>query len=246
MAEDDFVATVTEGQPARPQYFSFDAQRNRSVRSLLDAERPTAIDLDEVLRRQGHGAVLLDAREPADFASAHLHRAVNVGLQGRFAEWSGDVLTPDRDIVLVGDPALAIEAKLRLGRVGYDRVVGQLADPAVVYATRQDLIEASSRLTAEQLAAHLTDVPDLQLVDVRGIGEAAGGTLPEARLIPLAVIAQSAEELDRARPLVVYCASGYRSQIAASVLLEAGFCDVSDLIGGTTAWTAAGLPITTH
>ena len=74
------------------------------------------------------GAVLLDAREPADFAALHVRGAVNVGLQGRFAESAGDVLSPDRDIVLVGDPAISVEAKVRLARVGLDRVVGQLAD----------------------------------------------------------------------------------------------------------------------
>ena len=189
--------------------------------------------------------MLLDAREPADFAAGHLRGAVNVGLQGRFAEWAGDVLAPDRDIVLVGDPALAVEAKVRLGRVGYDRVVGQLDEPAQLFATRPDLIETSSRLTIEQLAELRGLEPDLQVVDVRGPGETAAGTLPGAREIPLAVLTESLAALDPAAPVVVYCASGYRSQIAASVLLEAGFADVSDLLGGYGAWESAGLPTST-
>jgi glyoxylase-like metal-dependent hydrolase (beta-lactamase superfamily II)/rhodanese-related sulfurtransferase len=236
MSEDEFVATVTEGQPQRPQYFEFDAQRNRELRPLLDEAPPSALTLDEVLARQRDGAVLLDAREPADFAAGHLRRAVNVGLQGRFAEWAGDVLSPHRDIVLVGDPTSAGEVKVRLARVGYDRIVGQLDDPAAAFARRPDTAEASSRLTVEQVATLLDDGVDVQFVDIRGPAETEGGTLPGARLVPLPALTESLDELDRDAPTVVYCASGYRSSIGASVLLEAGFADVSDLLGGYAAW----------
>jgi DMSO/TMAO reductase YedYZ molybdopterin-dependent catalytic subunit/rhodanese-related sulfurtransferase/glyoxylase-like metal-dependent hydrolase (beta-lactamase superfamily II) len=243
MTEDAFVATVTEGQPARPAYFAFDAEANRHAHPLLDERPPGPLDLDEVLERRRAGAVLLDVREPADFAVAHLAGAVNIGLQGRFAEWAGDLLTPDRDIILVGDPALAPEAKLRLGRVGLDRVAGQLADPASVFATRADLVEASSRLTIGQLAELRGLEPDLQLVDVRAAAETAGGTLPGAIEIPLAVIADSLDAVDATLPVVVFCASGYRSLAAASLLIQAGYTDVSDLLGGFGAWAAADLPV---
>jgi glyoxylase-like metal-dependent hydrolase (beta-lactamase superfamily II)/rhodanese-related sulfurtransferase len=152
MDEDEFVAAVTEGQPAQPQYFEFDVRRNREPRALLDETPPPLLTVEEVLSRGEAGAVLLDAREPADFAAAHLLGAVNVGLQGRFAEWSGAVLSPERDVVLVGDPAIAVEARVRLGRIGYDAVAGQLDDLATICLTRPDLVEASSRLTIEQLA----------------------------------------------------------------------------------------------
>ena len=241
--EDQFVAAVTEGQPSQPHYFEFDAQRNREQRALLDDRPPPLVDLEEVLRWRDHGAVLLDAREPGDFAAGHLRGAVNVGLQGRFAEWAADVLSPEADIVLVGDPALAVEAKVRLARVGYDRVVGQLDDLGRVVATRPDLVEASSRLRAAQLAALIGATPDLQLLDVRSRAETEAGTLPHALEVPLPELVDAIDELDPHRPLLVYCASGYRSPIAASVLRVAGFVDVSDLIGGTAAWEGAGFPI---
>jgi len=229
MSEDAFVATVTEGQPSRPNYFEFDAQRNREVRALLD----------DVLGRQVAGAVLLDCREPADFAAGHVRGAVNIGLQGRFAEWAGDVLSPQHDIVLVGDPAAATEAKLRLARVGYDRVVGQLADSAAVFSANPEVVEASSRLTAAQLATVIDQRSDVQLIDLRDSAEAQGRVLPGAKLVPLAALTESLDDLDRAAPVVVYCASGYRSSIAASVLAAAGFADVSDLRGGFAAWESA-------
>ena len=242
--EDEFVAAVTEGQPARPKYFEFDVRRNRELRPLLDESAPPLLQIEDVLFCREAGAVLLDAREPADFAAAHLRGAVNVGLQGRFAEWAGGVLSPDRDVVLVGDPAIAVEAKVRLGRIGYDTVVGQLDDLASVCVTRPELIEASSRLTIEQLAELRGLEPALQVVDVRSPAESALGTLPGAREIPLAVLPRSLDGLDRGAPVLAYCASGYRSQIAASVLLAAGFADVSDLLGGYRAWEGAGLPVT--
>jgi DMSO/TMAO reductase YedYZ molybdopterin-dependent catalytic subunit/rhodanese-related sulfurtransferase/glyoxylase-like metal-dependent hydrolase (beta-lactamase superfamily II) len=243
MTEDEFVAVVTEGQPARPRYFAYDARANREAHALLDEQPPPLLDVEEVLARRRAGAVLVDPREPADFAVAHVRGAVNVGLQGRFAEWGGDVLPADQDILLVGDPALALEAKLRLARVGLDRVAGQLADASSVFATRGELVEASSRLTIGQLAELRGLEPDLQLVDVRAAAETADGTLRGAVEIPLAVLVDSLGALDRDRPVVVYCASGYRSLIAASMLTQLGFPDVSDLLGGFGAWHAAGLPV---
>jgi rhodanese-related sulfurtransferase len=172
-----------------------------------------------------------------------LRGALNVGLGGRFAEWAGDVLDPDRDIVLVGDPAAAQESRVRLARIGFDRVVGCLEDPHELYMERPDLVETSSRVTIEQLAELVGLIPDLQLLDVRNPGETVEGTLSGAKVISLPVLVDSIGELDRDAPVVVNCAGGYRSVIGASLLSHAGFADVSDLIGGHGAWTAAGLPV---
>lgn len=239
---DQFVATVTEGQPARPHYFDFDSHRNRELRPLLDENPPSLLDIDDVCKHAEAGAVLLDGREPTDYASGHLRGAVNVGLQGRFAEWVGSVLSPDCDLVLVGDPALALESKVRLSRVGFDRVVGQLRDLAEVLVQRPDLVATTSRLTIEQLAELRGLEPRLQLVDVRGPSEVAEGLIPGARAIPLPALTDSFASLDRTAPVIVYCASGYRSMVAASVLAAAGFDDVSDVLGGFSAWQTAGLP----
>jgi len=243
LTEDAFVAAVTEGQPARPRYFAFDVRANQDGHTLLDEGTPDLLDLAEVLARRAAGAILVDPREPADFALAHLAGAVNIGLQSRFAEWAGCVLPPSRDIILVGDPGLAAEAKIRLARVGLDRVVGQLTEAASVFADQPELVERSSRLTIGQLAELQGLESALQLVDVRAAAETANGTIPGAVDIPLAVLADSLDRLDRDLPVVVYCASGYRSQVAASRLSAAGFRDVSDLLGGYSAWVAAGLPV---
>jgi glyoxylase-like metal-dependent hydrolase (beta-lactamase superfamily II)/rhodanese-related sulfurtransferase len=243
MTEDDFVAAIVEGQPVKPHYFEFAAHRNRELRPLLTEEQaPPQLSLDRVLALSGDGAVLLDTREPADFAAGHLKGAINVGLQGRFAEFAGDVLTPDQAVVLVGDPAFALEAKIRLSRVGFDGVVGQLDDPRASLTLTGDLLESSSRITVRQLAQLLADPSHLTLIDVRAPAETSLGTIAHARKIPLAVLIDRFDGLDRKSPTVVYCASGYRSSIAASVIRAAGFVDVSDVLGGYDAWRKAGQP----
>jgi len=216
--------------------------KRQEVHPLLDEQDSLPLlDVGDVLKRSEEGAVLLDTRDPDDYASGHLRGAVNVSLSGRFAEWAGSVLSPDRDIVLVGDPAHASESRIRLSRVGFDRVVGQLRDLTAVVVRRQDLVEASSRLSVHQLAGLRDLEPRLQIVDVRGPGEAEEGAIPGAREIPLPALTDSLSKLDKAAPVVVYCASGARSMVAASVLRASGFDDVSDVLGGYGAWDSADL-----
>ena len=239
MSEDEFVALVTEGQPLQPMYFSFDAQRNRQAHPLLDEEHlPAQLTLDDVLARRDAATVVLDTRDPMDFAAGHVRGSVNVGLHGRFAEFAGDVVAPDRPVVLVSDPGTALEAKVRMARVGFDRIEGALADPLRALVEHPEVVEPSSRLTAREFDTRRRDVPDLQVVDVRNPGETADGAVPGAVIMPLPRLASRVGELDPTRPTVAYCASGYRSSIAASVLAAAGFDDVSDLLGGYEAWSA--------
>src|SRR5207245_5155170 len=110
--------------------------------------------------------------------------------------------------------------------------------PTDLLVERSDLVEVSSRVTIEQLAELVGLVPGIQLVDVRNPGETWSGTLTGARVIPLAVLADSLDQLDREAPVVVNCAGGYRSMVGASFFSHAGFADVSDLVGGFGAWTA--------
>ena len=241
MTTDEFVALVTEGQPVAPLYFGFDAGRNREDRPLLDeVHAPPAMSVAEVLALQAGGAKLLDTRDARDFAAGHLRGSVNVGLGGRFAEYAGDVLHPDDRIVVVGEPGTELEAKVRLGRIGFDGVVGFLAEPYAAFLERPDAVEVSSRVTADQLSAALSSTTEVVVVAVRHPGEVAStGTVPGALEIPLPRLLDALTELDPSAPTVVYCAGGYRSSIASSVLSAAGFTDVSDLLGGYEAWASA-------
>jgi glyoxylase-like metal-dependent hydrolase (beta-lactamase superfamily II)/rhodanese-related sulfurtransferase len=240
MSEAEFVEAVTTGQTAPPSYFAYDAALNRELRDLLDEhEVPPALTLDDVVARQQDGAVVLDGRDPVEFAQGHLTGSINVGLTGRYAEFAGGVLNPEDEIVLVVDAGQEVEAKNRLARVGFDRVVGHLADPLAAMTEHPGHVSRSSRLNVEQLVAARAGVDGLQLVDVRQPGETESGIIDGAATIPLTALNQRIDELDPAKPTVIYCAGGFRSSIAASRLMKAGFGDVSDLLGGYGAWQQA-------
>lgn len=232
-----FVSLVTEGQPPAPSYFVYDAVLNRKDRPLFDEHAPLdALDLDAVTRHVDAGAILLDGRSPEEFARGHLVGSVNVGLEGRYAEFAGSVVPSDVDVVLVADPGFEVEARNRLGRIGFDRVVGFLSDPLAVMARNPDRTARASRLTVPEFERRRAEVDGLQIVDIRNPGEIAIGTIDGSVELPVGQLPDRFGELDPHAPTVVYCAGGYRSSVAASVLRNAGFDDVSDLIGGYGAW----------
>ncbi|MEA2826514.1 MAG: hydroxyacylglutathione hydrolase [Actinomycetota bacterium] len=241
MSEDEFVDAVTEGQGIAPLYFAFTADANRRDHQLLDDHQPPpSLTVEEALAVGRAGAVLIDTRSPESFASGHLRGSVNVGLGGRFAEYAGDVIRPGQHVVLVGDAGRGIEGKVGLARIGFDAVAGEVADVESALAAHPELAASAARLTATDVAAWLGEEPDIQVVDVRNPGETrVGGVIAGARNVPLPRLLDHLDELDPARPTVVYCAGGYRSSIAASCLRAHGFDHVADLIGGYGAWLAA-------
>jgi len=236
--EASFIDMVTEGQPPAPGYFIYDAILNRKDRPLLDeAAVPVRLDLAAAEAAVAAGAMLIDGRDTDDFARGHLVGSVNVGLGGRYAEFAGSVVPSDADMVLVVDEGYELEAKNRLARIGFDRVVGHLGQPLAVMANNPDKVRRASRLTVEELQRRQGEIDGLQVVDVRNPGEVEAGMVPGAIPIPVGQLPGRLGELDPAAPTVVYCAAGYRSSVAASVLREAGFDDVSDVLGGYEAWT---------
>ncbi|MCV7054048.1 MBL fold metallo-hydrolase [Mycolicibacterium gilvum] len=232
-----FMALVTEGQPPAPSYFVYDAILNRKDRELLDQTKmPAAMTYEQVRDAMAAGAILVDGRGPEEFATGHLRGAVNIGLAGRYAEFAGSVVPTDVDIVLFTEPGQELEGKNRLARIGFDRVVGYLDRPFEVMFTHPGDVQMASRLTAKAFDQRAAEVADLQIVDVRNPGEVAAGTIPNAITIPVGQLPARLGELDPAKPTVVYCAGGYRSSVAASLLRGNGFTDVSDILGGFGAW----------
>jgi hydroxyacylglutathione hydrolase len=235
-----FIELVTEGQPPAPEYFVYNAILNRQERELLDEEgMPDAMTFAQMQDALAKGAVLIDGRDSEDFARGHFAGAVNIGLAGRYAEFAGSVIKPDVDLILMVDDGFELEGKVRLGRIGFDRVVGYLHEPLKAMVEHPDKVQAASRLTAVDFTERQRELDNLQVVDVRNPGEVALGTIPNAVSIPVGQIPARLGELDPNRPTVVYCAGGYRSSVAASVLRNAGFGDVSDIRGGYTAWSEA-------
>jgi len=239
MTKDAFVDVVTEGQNAPPAYFSYDANLNREVHEILDETPPPPLPLAEVVGLQRTGVVVLDARDPNEYAVGHLLGSINIGLGGRYAEYAGGVIQPGAGIVLVTDPGQETEAKIRLARIGYDNVIGHLEAPLMTMESSPADVGHCARLDTAALVALIASGDDIQLVDVRQPGELSQGVIEGAIEIPLTKLNERLATLNASKPTVVYCAGGYRSSIAASRMRAAGFANVSDLLGGYGAWTAA-------
>lgn len=239
MSREDFVSLVTRDQPEAPRYFGYDAQLNRETRPTLDAMMEKSLrplTLTQVLNLQRQGAQVVDVRDPADFAGGYLAGSVNIGLGGKFATWAGIILDAQMPIVIVAEPGRECEAIMRLGRIGFDQVQGYLADGMCAVAERPDLVRRVRRLTAGDLATELRGPNPPRVVDVRTEREWREDQIDHSMNIPLPHLQDRLEELPHDGVFVVHCASGYRSSIAVSLLLQKGFAEVMDLIGGYDAW----------
>ena len=247
MSKEAFIQVVTADQPEAPAYFTYDAALNSEERPTLDqalAREMNPLTLDELLALQGAGAQILDTRDATEFAAAHLAGSVNIGLGGQYATWAGTVLDRRHPIVIVANPGRENEAAIRLGRIGFDHVAGYLKDGLRSLESQPQLTVATERVSAP-FAAELLSSEKALAVDVRAPGERDQNYIAGSLSIPLNHLAGKLGALPKDRPLLVYCAGGYRSSIAASLLQRNGFAGVSEIAGGIAAWEAAGLPVET-
>ena len=248
MTEREFVKLVTADQPEAPSYFTYDAVLNTKDRPTLQQTlaRVNPLRLEQVLALRGVGAQVLDTRDPAEFAAAHLAGSINIGLVGQYATWAGTVLSREHPIVIVADPGHEHESATRLGRIGFDHIVGYLEDGVRGLEAHPELTIATERLSALVAAGRLADPSEPPLLlDVRTTVERELKSIPGSTSVPLNHLAEHVTQLPADRALIVHCAGGYRSSIAASLLQHAGLTRVSELAGGIAAWESAGLPIET-
>jgi hydroxyacylglutathione hydrolase len=245
MTKAAFVDLVTADQPDAPPYFTYDAVLNSQERPTLDealARELNPMSLELVLALQRTGGQILDTRDPGDFAAAHLEGSLNIGLGGQYATWAGTMLSRDRPIVIIADPGREREAATRLGRIGFDHIVGYLQNGLRSLESRADLTATTERVSAPLAAERLAGGEPLA-IDVRTPAEREQKSVAGSMSIPLNHLAERVQELPKDRPLLVYCAGGYRSSIAASLLQQRGFTRVSEIAGGLAAWEAANLSV---
>ncbi|MFD6882223.1 MULTISPECIES: MBL fold metallo-hydrolase [unclassified Rhodococcus (in: high G+C Gram-positive bacteria)] len=237
MSEDDFVALITEGQPAAPSYFSADAAMNKRIHPLLAQDHTIPMLTPAQVRTElTAGTRVLDARSVDDFAAGHLRGSVNVGFDGRFAETGGMVAEVGERIVLITYPGEEQEAAVRLARIGSDNAIGYLAVADGMFPVElTELVRTAPRTSVEELDTLLA-AGTVTLVDIRNPGERELGTIPGAVPIPLAQLRTRLGQVPTGKPIVVHCAGGWRSSVAASLLRAHGFDNVSDLTGGYNAW----------
>jgi hydroxyacylglutathione hydrolase len=250
MSKAAFIDIVTADQPDAPPYFTYDAVLNTKERPTLDetlARQLNPMSLDQLLALQSVGAQILDVRDPIEFAPVHLTGSINIGLDGQFATWAGTVLSREKPIVIIADPGRQYQAATRLGRIGFDHIAGYLEGGLKSLESRPDLAahtdRLSAQLAAERAAAAGADAP--LVLDVRTPREREQKRIRGSIAMPLNHLAERLSEFRADRPLLVYCAGGYRSSIAASLLQRHGCIQVSEVAGGIAAWEAASLPVET-
>jgi rhodanese-related sulfurtransferase len=241
MTEEAFVAMLTAGQPAAPAYFASDAAMNKRVHPLLQGDRMVPeMSPGQIRAALDAGVRVLDARGVDDFTAGHLRGTVNVGFDGRFAETGGMVAEVGEPIVLITYPGEEQQAALRLARIGADEAIGYLnvVRGGQFPTELADLVQTAPRTSVTELDELLAE-DAVTLIDVRNPGELESGVIPGAVHIPLAQLRLRVTEVPTGKPIVVHCAGGWRSSVAASLLRANNFGQVSDLLGGYNAWVDA-------
>lgn len=241
-----FVARVLQNQPQRPANYTCIKGLNAQGAPALSRERPRALAPQEAMRLIEQGHVLVDLRDPAEYARGHARGALNIPV-GQLASRAGQLPQPDMPLLLMGEEPDVGRAVLALARIGYDRVAGFVEGgiaawraaglPTARLGLRNVVPHTIARLLGEGCSGGLL------LLDVREPWEWMQGHLPGAMHIPLGDLERRAGEVDPTRPVVVYCKGGVRSQQAAMFLAQRGHEAVYNLAGGLEAWRAAGLPI---
>lgn len=247
MSKEAFLGVVTADQPEAPAYFTYDAVLNSEERPTLEQtlEHVNPMTLEQLLALQKTGAQILDTRDSSEFASAHLAGSINIGLGGQYATWAGTLLNRSHPIVIIADPGRETESATRLGRIGFDHIAGYLKDGLASLKSRPDLTATTERVSAQFATEMLSSRESPLAIDVRTAGEREQKHLAGSVHLPLNHLQEEMEKLPKNRPLLVYCAGGYRSSIAASLLQGGGFNHVSEIAGGIAAWENASLPVET-
>ena len=248
MSREQFLALVTADQPDAPPYFTMDAVLNTRERTMLDANLEQVLqplELEAFLAHVRDGAQVLDVRHPDEFAAGHLAGSINIGLDGQYATWAGTVLDPTCPILLIAGPGREHEAALRLGRIGFDQIRGYLRHGMEALEGDPDLIAVTPRASAPLIAERLAEPEPPLLIDVRTPREWSTRHIEGSLNLPLSRLRDHLPEIPHDRAIVVQCAGGYRSSIAASLLQQQGITDVVEVAGGLAAWDAAALPVAT-
>lgn len=246
MSKAEFVQMIVANQPTAPKYFVFDKQVNVQNHKLLDdvmTKSLKKISADDAIRMRNGGADIIDVREPDDFTKQYVVDTINMPLKTRYAMWAGAFLDPQKPVIVIADPGKEKEAIMRLGRIGLDNVAGYVDGGIGAFTEKKDLLRSASRTTATDLSDQLKSSNPPLVVDVRNKSETQINSIAGSQMIPLVDLLESADKLPKDKDVVILCASGHRSSIAASLLRQRGIQRVTDLTGGMEAWLAAKQPV---
>ncbi len=250
--KEEFIQKVTDGLNAPPAYFPLNAKMNSEGYSSLDdlmqqGLRPLSVEGFEAAQKDG--AIILDTRSAVTFTQGFVPGSISIGLDGRFAEWAGSLLSFDKKYILVTDSGKEEETLIRLARVGLDRVAGYLEGGYEAWKAAGKTSDMIIDVEADELALDLPHDTRLQILDVRKPAEFDAGHVRGAVNLPLNILTDTLQlaQVSDEHNLYIHCAGGYRSVIAASLLKREGFHNMRNVLGGWAKMkTIPSLPIVTH
>jgi len=237
-----FHLAMSQEFPARPKSFTHIISTNANGAPLLErCPLDLAMDPFKFEEKMQDGAVVIDVRDAAAYAGYHIPGSINIGFEPSLANWVGMVVDPKADILLVVDSKEGYERmRTELHRIGYDSIYGYLSGGIQSWVFSGRPVNKLSIDSAQDLQTCQAENKPLSLVDVRTPAEWEGGKIPGAKHIPLADILNGKFDLSEDDHHILYCAGGYRANIAASYLQKHGFWNVRSLAGGYIAWNRAG------
>ncbi|MBI4188182.1 MAG: MBL fold metallo-hydrolase [Chloroflexi bacterium] len=240
-----FIKYKVAEKPERPYYFTQMEKHNLKGPPLLGPlPSPAPLTPDEFRQEADKGAVVIDTSEPPAFLGAHIKGSYSIWLEGlpAFAGW---VLPYDKPILLVLEDQTHLERAVRyLLRAGYDQITGYLKDGIDSWYNAGFPIESLGSLSVHQLKSKLDHRERLLLLDVRGQEEWETGHIDDALHIYIGHLERRLSEIPRDKPIAVYCGTGHRAGLGASILLRAGHSEVYNVPGSMTGWVAAGFLVT--
>lgn len=249
MTKEEFVKELLTGLTAPPGYFPQNVLMNIQGYERIDdiLERgttPLSVEAFEVAANET-GALLLDTRSDEVFSKGFIPNSINIGLDGSFAQWVGEMIPGvDQEILLITDPGREQEAVTRLARVGYDNTLGFLDGSFEAWRKAGKDFESVSRIDASELEDRFSS--NAVLIDVRKASEFDSEHVKGAENVPLNQINQHLSIFPKDQQFVIHCAGGYRSMIAASILKQRGWTNFVDVRGGFKAIKETAVPVTAY
>jgi glyoxylase-like metal-dependent hydrolase (beta-lactamase superfamily II)/rhodanese-related sulfurtransferase len=243
----DFRQEVMSAFPVRPKSFSHIIQTNLKGADTLDAcpmdKRLGPKQFEEMV---ADGATIIDARDAAAFGGFHIPGSISIGFEKQLANWVGMVVDPTAEIVLVVESREDYDRMVtELHRIGYDLIFGYLSGGIMAWLMSGRPIDQLAQISPRQLAERREN-GGIRVIDVRTLAEWNVGRIQGAEHLPLSDILENRlPKADKTEPLTLQCGSGYRSNIAASILRRKGYANVMSLAGGVFAWSNAGYPLVT-
>lgn len=241
----EWVQGLLAGMPLAPPYFRRMKQVNKEGPTILGPELPgqKRWSAKQVHERVCEHCLIVDVRSKEAFAAAHIPNAINIPFGPNLPTWAGWVLPYDQPtLIVLDDPAKMPEVTTHLLRVGFDDVRGYLEGGMDAWETAGYPLTTLSVMAVHDLHQRVKTGQKLTVLDVRTEGEWHAGHIDGAIHIHGGKLQERFADIPRDRPVAVVCASGYRASIAASFLQREKYDAVSNVIGGMTAWKAAGFP----